>query len=754
MRGDLKPMRTWSDNPASVRPMLATSSAVPLPRGPLAYEPKYDGIRAIVSIEPASAPGGHGGQRRSDPGAPPMVGIWSRLGNEKTAQFPGIAARLRAWGGSLSRPLLLDGEIVALDRAGAPLGFQRLQRRAQYATGHESEAGVAFIAFDLLRDGDEDLRPLPLDKRRARLEAVLSGLGDPQIRISEQTTDGPAMQQRAMREGWEGLLAKRLDSPYRSGRRSTDWRKLKLVRHQTAVVAGWTEPRGSRPFFGALLLGVYDDEGRLRYVGHAGSGFTDAELERVWSRLAPLRTDTCPFDEAPPTNERPHWVEPRLTAEVKFTEWTEDGRLRHPTYLGLRDDTRPETVRREPDVVVSAVPRAMPIPTPPGRPKPTGEGGKPAGAGGTHEARFSSMKEPLVGADPGKSLAPAKPRSKARSHSAEAAPGARAAVPKAAEIGALLDQLGRIEEAGGGGVLELPGGARLEVSNLRKRFWPTLKLTKGDLFRHYVRVAPYLLPVLEDRPLVMKRYPNGVSGKPFYQHRAPERPPAGVRVETIDGGGGRRPHIVGGDLITLLYTAQLASISQDPWFSRVGSDDEVDHVAIDLDPPEHLPFHKVLDVARWVRDELDALGSPAFAKTSGSRGLHVYVPMPPRTPYEAGLIFCQIVATLVVRKHPKETTIARAVGARGRRVYLDCLQNMRGKTLASAYSVRANDVAGVSTPVAWAEVDAGISPQDFTLSSFAARLQAVGDLWAGLRESPPASLTAVMNYGGTGRARR
>jgi bifunctional non-homologous end joining protein LigD len=273
-----------------------------------------------------------------------------------------------------------------------------------------------------------------------------------------------------------------------------------------------------------------------------------------------------------------------------------------------------------------------------------------------------------------------------------------------------------------------------------------LKLTKGDLFRHYARVAPYILPVLADRPLVMKRYPNGVGGNPFYQHRAPDKIPAGVRVEQVETGTERRPHLVGGSMLTLLYTAQLASISQDPWFSRVESPGTIDHIAIDLDPPDDLPFRKVLDVALWVRDELDALKAPGFVKTSGSGGVHIYVPMPRDTPYDAGLLYAQIVATLVARRHPKAATVERSLKARGQRVYVDFMQNGLGKTLASAYSARANDFAGVSTPLTWDEVEAGVKPQDFTLQNFAGRLEAAGDLWAALRKARGADLRAVMKY--------
>jgi bifunctional non-homologous end joining protein LigD len=304
----------------------------------------------------------------------------------------------------------------------------------------------------------------------------------------------------------------------------------------------------------------------------------------------------------------------------------------------------------------------------------------------------------------------------------------------------LLAQIAAIADRGGNGVLELPDNKRLDVTNLGKVFWPELKLTKGDLIRHYIRVAPYLLPALADRPLVMKRYPNGIQGKPFYQHRAPDTLPREVRVAEVASETERRAHIIGGQLLTLLYTAQLASISQDPWFSRAGSDDQMDHAAIDLDPPDDLPFARVLDLARFVRDELHAMGATGFPKTSGSRGLHVYVPMPPQTPYEAGLIFCQIVATRVAQKHPALATIERSLSARGRRIYVDYMQNMRGKTLASVYSPRANPFAGVSTPLTWDEVESGVSPRDFTIPTFAARLADAGDLWRELRRAKGVNL--------------
>jgi bifunctional non-homologous end joining protein LigD len=328
-------------------------------------------------------------------------------------------------------------------------------------------------------------------------------------------------------------------------------------------------------------------------------------------------------------------------------------------------------------------------------------------------------------------------------------------------VQSLLKHLDDLEDGAGGGVITIADGS-LDVSNLRKPFWPSVLrdpnargrrktaagarrgvLTKGDLLRHYVRVAPFILPVLEERPLVMKRYPNGVAGAPFYQHRAPDRVPPGVDIARVTTGTETRPHLIGGTLTTLLYTAQLGAISQDPWFSRVASPAAIDHIAIDLDPPDDLPYDRVLDVARWVRDALLTLKATGFAKTSGAGGLHVYVPMPPDTSYDSGLLFAQIVATMVAEAHPKQATIERSLRARGRRVYLDFMQNALGKTLASAYSARASDFAGVSTPLTWDEVEAGVSPRDFSVANFARRLETTGDLWAGLRKGKGADLRAL-----------
>jgi len=320
--------------------------------------------------------------------------------------------------------------------------------------------------------------------------------------------------------------------------------------------------------------------------------------------------------------------------------------------------------------------------------------------------------------------------------------------------GQVIARLAEIEARGGEAVVELPGGGQLAVSHLDKVFWPALGLTKGALLRYYAWAAPLLLPAVADRPLVMRRFPDGVRGKAFYQQRAPADAPPGVRVETLPVDTEVPSRLIGGSLITVLYMAQIAAISQDPWFSRVGSLDDANHVVLDLDPMPGVPFATVVDVARWIHDELERIGTPAVPKTSGATGMHVYIPLPRGTSYETGRLFCEIIATLVAERHPRVATVEHAVDARGRRVYVDYMQNFRGKTLATAYSARGSDYAGVSTPLTWREVHAGIDARDFTLTTVPGRVRRVGDLWARLRESPGADLRAILRARTPARKKR
>ncbi|MGZ8458053.1 MAG: non-homologous end-joining DNA ligase, partial [Gemmatirosa sp.] len=475
-----------------LEPMYASvGTAVPEGDG-WTYEPKYDGVR-VLALATADA-----------------AQLVTRNGNDKAAQFPEVVHALRALARRSRRALVLDGEIVALVD-GAPARFQALQGRmhlgdAAGIAGHAEDAPATLVAFDLLLDGRDTLLGASWTARRARLGRLLGGRSrdgaSARIQLGDSVVgDGAAMVERARACGWEGVIAKRVDAPYSPGQRAKHWLKLKVEHRQEFVVGGYTEPRNSREHVGALLLGYFDDAGRLVYAGHAGGGFTRAGLRDMARRLAPLTRKTSPFTERVRTNEPAHWVRPSVVVEVKFIEWTEDRRLRQPIFLGVRDDKPATGVGREAESVQARAPRAA------GRRVTVA--GAPAASSATR-------------------------------------PRARSTV---------IEQLARIEAEGGDGTLRLGPRASLELSNLGKVYFPDDGHTKGDVLRYYAAVAPYVLPVIADRPLVLRRFPNGIGGKAFFQHRVDAVPP-GVRTEPVDaaGDGERVRHIVGGDLATLLYT--------------------------------------------------------------------------------------------------------------------------------------------------------------------------------------------------------
>jgi bifunctional non-homologous end joining protein LigD len=683
-------MSRWRDDPSGVRPMLASLDTPPETGAGLVYEPKYDGIRALAAVE-------------VDGTGAVTVKLYSRNGREKQDQFPAVAAALAQLGRKAARPLIIDGELVAIDGHGRPLGFQHIQGRihlrgAQDIAAAETAQPAVFIGFDLLRDGPEDLRGEAFALRRLRLQKLMpkSRARTPLLRISEiAIDDGREMLARARSEGWEGLIVKDGTAPYHSGRRTPAWRKLKLLAEQEFVVGGWTEPRQTRQHFGSLLLGYYDGK-RLVWCGHVGTGFTQTTIDEIAAQLRARERRTSPFANPVKTVETPHWVRPDLVAQVRFIEWTSDGLLRQPVFLGLRDDKAAADVHREGGAT--------------GPPAPAVKAPK------IYRTRRATLHTPTAGPV---------------SHDA------------------LVDELQQLEANRRDGDLVLPGGV-LHVTNLAKKFWPDLGITKGELLRYYVDVAPMILPVVEDRPLVMRRFPNGVGGSAFYQQKHPEAPPAGVRRETLapdvdpPDENGPRERLIGGSLITLLYQVQLAAISQDPWFSRADDPWHQDFAAIDLDPGDEVEFEQVLDVARHVKEELDAHGIPAWPKTSGASGLHIYIRLPPETTYDTGQVLCRIIASTVATKYPRIATVERMVKRRPRKtVYVDFLQNILGKTLACAYSARASDYAGVSTPLTWDEVARGVDPRDFTIRTAPARFAAVGDLWAAFRKSRPVNLRAV-----------
>lgn len=302
---------------------------------------------------------------------------------------------------------------------------------------------------------------------------------------------------------------------------------------------------------------------------------------------------------------------------------------------------------------------------------------------------------------------------------------------------ALVEQLQAIEDGSGSGTLELPDERTLKVTSLSKPYFGEPHLTKGALMRYYVRVSSALLPALEDRPLVLKRWPDGVDGERFFQQKPPSGAPEVMRTGEVSTEDGRQPRVIGGDLATTLALVQFGVISMDPWHSRLDSLDVPDYSFLDLDPSPKADFARVIQVARLVKEELDALGLRGVPRTSGSRGIHIALPLPEGLSYDAALVLAQIVATRVADANPEVATVERTVKQRAPdSVYVDYLQNVRGKSIASVYSARARRGATVATPLAWDEVTPKLDLNEFTIETVPDRLERVGDLWgAGMKKA-------------------
>ena len=667
----------------SLEPMYA-SIGTEIPGKGWTFEPKYDGIRVLAFATPTE------------------VKLITRNGKEKAEQFPEIASALKKLASQTRRPLALDGEIVALVD-GEPARFQKLQSRiqlkqSQLIARYSAATPAALILFDILMDGDAVLAGEPWTERRARLLTRVGKRTSTYLRVTESVEgDGKKMLVKARRQGWEGIMAKRMDSRYEPGKRTHSWLKLKIEFREEFVVGGYTEPRNSREHIGALLLGYFEGD-RFIYVGHTGGGFTRQSLNDMYERLKPLERTTSPFEETTKTNDKAHWVKPEVVVEVKFSEWTADRRLRQPIFVGVRDDKAAKDVEIESPSV-----QRKPI------------------RGGVIAKRQTRLN------------VPARAKVATRASASKDRASRPAPVKQLDEVDkkAIMGQLSAIEVAGGAGTLDFGGGKTLKVSNLEKVFFPKEKHTKGDVMRYYTRIADFILPTIQDHPLVLKRFPNGINGESFYQHKASETTPPDVRVELIETDGGEKQRrIIGGDLLTLLYTIQLGAISVDPWHSRVPSLEYADYTIIDLDPGPSANFARIVQVASWAKEVVDGFGLHAAIKTSGSTGLHIYLPLPPKTPNEAATLVAQLIATKVADGHPKEATIQRSVKARGAAtVYVDYLQNIQGKTVAGPYCVRAKPGATVSTPLKWTELTEDLDPRDFHLGNAAERFEKIGDIW-------------------------
>ncbi|GAC1299855.1 MAG: hypothetical protein NVSMB19_05130 [Vulcanimicrobiaceae bacterium] len=327
-----RPKQTVAPMPAIASPMLATAVDAPFDDPKWLFELKWDGYRALVRIERDGA-----------------VAVASRNGKDFTLKFPELAELADAFA---ERPLIVDGEIVVLDDDGRP-SFGALQERLdRFGRANPQRRPVTFVAFDLLYGNGRDLRDEPLETRKAALESLLTGRG-PVMFSKHVLKDGKALYDVARSRDLEGIVGKQRTSTYVE-KRSRAWVKIKAQRRQEVAIAGWTEARGSRKHFGALLAGVYED-GKLVYAGSVGTGFDAKKLAAIAKVLAPLERATSPFAAPPKTDTPAHWVTPTLVAEVTFTEWTRDGSLRHPVFVALRSDKAARDIVRERPLAASDV---------------------------------------------------------------------------------------------------------------------------------------------------------------------------------------------------------------------------------------------------------------------------------------------------------------------------------------------------------------------------------------------------------------
>lgn len=694
--------------PAHVAPMLASLADGPFSHPGWWFEPKLDGIRGLAYLRNGS------------------VSLLSRRGNDITRQYPGL---VRALAAQPVNAAVLDGEIVAPDERGVP-SFDRLQRRMnltrqQDIARAEIEIPVSYQVFDLVYLDGFDLTGAPLAQRRELLERVVLPAGPIGV-VARFGVEGEAAYEAAVAHGLEGVIAKRRDSRYETGRRSLAWLKVKATRSDDFVVGGFSAGQGARAStFGALLLGFFDEQGRLVYAGHVGSGFDDRALEDLRGRLDALRADSCPFAEPPPVNAPTVWVRPELVVEVKYAEWTRDGRLRSPVFLRVRDDKPASDVR--------AAPSVRPAPEPIGETRPAG---RPAG----------ELVEDVLG---------------------------QLATPKARltlEVGPERVPVTNLDKP----LWPATGGRRA--------------LTKRDLLTYLAKVSPYLLPHLRDRPLTLLRFPDGIEGPQFYQKHWEQPLPRFVDTVRLYSGHneGDQRYLLCNNLATLLWLGQVANLELHTWLSRIdpwpdaeglptdftGSLEAIersvlnypDFVVFDLDPfiysgreapgaePElnREAFARTREAAWWLKELLDTLSLPSFVKTTGKTGLHVYVPIVRRLAFDEARAACETIGRFLVRAHPAEITMEWAVQRRTRKVFVDYAQNVRGKTLVSVYSPRALPGAPVSTPVRWDELDR-IYPADFTVETVPERLRELGDLWAGILDAKRDLLAALRRDPVSGR---
>jgi bifunctional non-homologous end joining protein LigD len=633
--------------PERIVPMLSRlAGSIPENEGDWSFEVKWDGVRAIAYVKPG------------------RLRLESRNLREITESYPEVRGLLRNLG---MHEAVLDGEIVAFDEHGRP-SFERLQRRMHVTAPSavrrlSSSTPVVYAIFDLLYLDGHSLMEAPYEERRERLEAL--ELGGPAWRVPRaHRGEGSRLLEATARQGLEGLIAKRLGSAYEPGRRSGTWLKIKHTLRQELVIAGWLPGEGRRTNrIGALLMGCHRDR-QLVYAGRVGTGFTEAMLDDLGSRLRALRRDRSSFDLAPKLPKNAQFVEPELVAEIEFREWTEEGVMRAPSFKGLRNDKAAGEVAVERDAPAEA---------------------------------------------PENPLAP-------------------------------FEEAARLAD---GSLLASIDGRELKISNWDKILFPATGFTKGDLVSYYTRVASAVLPHLRDRALTLKRYPNGVDEQYFYEKQSPSHRPEWVQTERV----GDVTYTLAQDRATLVWLANLADIELHTSLSRARAPEQPTLLVFDLDPGPPAGILECCEVAEVLHGLFGQLGLRSFAKTSGSKGIQVYVPLNTFVSYRETKPFARRVAELLEQRMPRLVVSRMTKQLRSGKVLVDWSQNDAHKTTVTVYSVRAKERPLVSTPITWEEVTLARAKGDPRLLEFDTdevlrRVEREGDLFAEL-ESLEQKLPAV-----------
>ena len=630
--------------PSRVEPMLATLVEQPFSDPNWLFEIKWDGVRAMAWIKDGE------------------LKLRSRNNIDITARYPELAALPKRFAG---RDAILDGEIVALDARGRG-DFQRLQERMHVRAPAEKqirETPVVYFAFDLIYCDGYDLRDATLLERKELLQRMLHATE--RFRYADhQAEHGKELYELAKDNGLEGIVAKRADSHYVSDR-STSWAKLKVSQTLDAVVGGWTEARTEAIPFGSLLLGLYERK-KLRFIGHVGSGFDAKKHLELSARFKDLRAAASPFESVPETNEKPFWAKPELVARVKFGGWTQEKYLRHPVFIGLREDLKPEECKWESEVAVASpsVVRAPEVV------------GKVISDKAEIEVElFKGRAETINMELDGKRLR--------------------------------FSNLNKVY---------------FPESGYTKRDLLAYYYRMADYILPFLRGRALVLRRYPDGIQGQAFFQKDlIEGVPEWFKTAPidsEERGKQIHYATAD------------DRASLLFLTGLGCIDHNPWTSRLDDLDHPDYFFFDLDPSDGTEFSVVVTIARALHEKLEELGIVSFLKTSGATGFHIFIPVEPLYTYEQLRTFGEIIARTVTARHPNLVTNERSVAKRpAGRVLIDVQQNAMGRPLACGYSVRAFAKAPVSTPVQPRELKRGLKPESLNIKTVFARMKDKGDLW-------------------------